>query len=1070
MLSAFRLNFLSRSIKGGLRCQRMKIHSVDAGHASKGSSSGSSGLSSYLQGLVAHNLESWGGSDADKMKASKYLIEDVMDEISLKEDTSKKRLRLDRGTQLAKSCKSMGLDNPAVNVREILDKAEGFDGVSLIGYYINKLAKDHAVFCDISTHHQSLGNSKSKSENGKEWNKVIESSMSLPSYARAATEMGLKGWVRDSNQWMQDFALSFFRKNGARRDYIRHMEATSTSSSSFEKGTSSTSTSWDELGLKRDLMVDKKIRLLDVGSCYNPLASGASASAFDITALDLYPSNSTSNSHSHSKSHPHDGDTETAISNDVMQCDFLALDIGDEKSAQVTRLVPAGVTARARDKKETESEAKSAEWTQLLELPAHSYDCVTMSLVLSYLPKPSQRISMIQKARKLLKNPPPSLSSTSSISTNSTSSTDAKDPHYSGLLLIVEKESIFGKDKELTMGLAQQPPDLLKQWKTAISGEGFRLVKYRRLVHKDENANTNNNNKGKVTYSHAFAFRTTDTSPDENENSPVVLDKEQRSRRSSCSSRFTGTFAGASEAATQDDGDSTDEDLLKNVQRLQLRDQKKQQIIQLQQSQNDKFNSVNSNNSEEGRSGAEGGLWIRQDFKSTSSARAMEVLEEEEANEEKEFSLDTQTANNQNKNKNKNNKKKNEPLPWGPLPVGIVGGGLGGAALALSLQNRGIPVRLFEKDESFLHRRQGYALTLQQAVRAIETMGIDVRAEAGVASLSHVSLDSNGGVLGKYGHSDRDDIDRGDIDRGEKVNENEKGKEKKGKVTSTSTSTSMVAAHTQKRHNVHVPRQKIRGLLLEKLNNGIVEWNKELEGFSYQYQQGEQDGQDESVVDISADNLSSSSSQSRSPNSHNSHPTGVCLRFSDGTTSSVSALIGADGIFSKVRHLLETSKTDNQLTNNSTNTCTSNSNNTSTSSTSSTSNSGLKYLGLMVVLGISPLPSATKSWDLSQQQTQWLDAHTRVFSMPFGDGKNVMWQLSYPMEESEALEISSRNSKQERKSAGNSKSKSEYLCTVGILCNVEWCVRQLWCSLIILYNTTSMVHNHHTDNYPILFN
>ena len=75
----------------------------------------------------------------------------------------------------------------------------------------------------------------------------------------------------------------------------------------------------------------------------------------------------------------------------------------------------------------------------------------------------------------------------------------------------------------------------------------------------------------------------------------------------------------------------------------------------------------------------------------------------------------------------------------------------------------------------------------------------------------------------------------------------------------------------------------------------------------------------------------------------------------------------------------------------------------------------------MVVLGIAPLSAtqmassglhyfeATRSReDLSRQQTQWLDGTTRVFSMPFGDGKHMMWQLSFPLEEAAALALSSR--------------------------------------------------------------
>lgn len=48
------------------------------------------------------------------------------------------------------------------------------------------------------------------------------------------------------------------------------------------------------------------------------------------------------------------------------------------------------------------------------------------------------------------------------------------------------------------------------------------------------------------------------------------------------------------------------------------------------------------------------------------------------------------------------------------MSVAIIGGGIGGLALALALWRRDIPCKVFEKDASFDSRRQGYGLTLQQ--------------------------------------------------------------------------------------------------------------------------------------------------------------------------------------------------------------------------------------------------------------------------------------------------------------------------------------------------------------------
>ena len=56
--------------------------------------------------------------------------------------------------------------------------------------------------------------------------------------------------------------------------------------------------------------------------------------------------------------------------------------------------------------------------------------------------------------------------------------------------------------------------------------------------------------------------------------------------------------------------------------------------------------------------------------------------------------------------------------------VAIIGGGIGGIALAVACLHRAIPFTLFERDSSFDERSQGYGLTLQQASKAIEGFGI----------------------------------------------------------------------------------------------------------------------------------------------------------------------------------------------------------------------------------------------------------------------------------------------------------------------------------------------------------
>lgn len=58
--------------------------------------------------------------------------------------------------------------------------------------------------------------------------------------------------------------------------------------------------------------------------------------------------------------------------------------------------------------------------------------------------------------------------------------------------------------------------------------------------------------------------------------------------------------------------------------------------------------------------------------------------------------------------------------------VAIVGGGIGGLALSLSLQQRNIHAVVYERDMTVDQRRQGYGLTMQQRAKALKAMGYDV--------------------------------------------------------------------------------------------------------------------------------------------------------------------------------------------------------------------------------------------------------------------------------------------------------------------------------------------------------
>lgn len=127
--------------------------------------------------------------------------------------------------------------------------------------------------------------------------------------------------------------------------------------------------------------------------------------------------------------------------------------------------------------------------------------------------------------------------------------------------------------------------------------------------------------------------------------------------------------------------------------------------------------------------------------------------------------------------------------------VAIIGGGIGGIALAVACLHRGIPYTLFERDNSFSDRSQGYGLTLQQASKAMQGFGIFSLKE-GVVSTRHVVHSTDGTILGEWG-------------RRKWLPSEEK--------------------ETQKRSNIHISRQSLRLELLEQLGgSSSVEWGHQL--------------------------------------------------------------------------------------------------------------------------------------------------------------------------------------------------------------------------------------------------
>lgn len=130
--------------------------------------------------------------------------------------------------------------------------------------------------------------------------------------------------------------------------------------------------------------------------------------------------------------------------------------------------------------------------------------------------------------------------------------------------------------------------------------------------------------------------------------------------------------------------------------------------------------------------------------------------------------------------------------------VAIIGGGIGGVALAVACLHRGIPFTLYERDINFHARSQGYGLTLQQASKAISSLGIENLSQ-GIKSSRHVVHNTDGQIIGEWGARKWLTED---------------------------------AKNSGKRSNIHIARQALRSTLLEQLqDHQAIQWNHQLIGF-----------------------------------------------------------------------------------------------------------------------------------------------------------------------------------------------------------------------------------------------
>lgn len=376
-------------------------------------------------------------SEHQTITTAQTLVIKLLDDSTLSKDN---KSVMETGIKLSRALSALDIPNdPSLFLSRSV--------VSILDSYDQYLAINHTVFDNITNHHTNITT--------EDWNNVANNDTTLAVYSEAANAMGTKQWVVECNKWFETFSISFFRQGGARKHYMKtklqehqaevHNTKASLGDSLVKDLMLTASTSTPVLNDTSNTNNYERIKLLDVGSCYNPIAKSPQAHLFEVTALDLYP-----------------------VDSSVMQCDFLQLRLGPKGSQPVVISQPEPLPVQQdddnqesssrrselelpeqvvkRQRRESEDPPTTTATTatnqavpislRLLQLPQQQYDVVTMCLVLNYLPTPALRLRMVQQARALLRSP-------SEQDSTVTDNVHSAHPHRTGLLLIAEKQSIF---------------------------------------------------------------------------------------------------------------------------------------------------------------------------------------------------------------------------------------------------------------------------------------------------------------------------------------------------------------------------------------------------------------------------------------------------------------------------------------------------------------------------------------------------------------------------------------------------------------------------------------------------
>jgi salicylate hydroxylase len=190
----------------------------------------------------------------------------------------------------------------------------------------------------------------------------------------------------------------------------------------------------------------------------------------------------------------------------------------------------------------------------------------------------------------------------------------------------------------------------------------------------------------------------------------------------------------------------------------------------------------------------------------------------------------------------------------------------------------------------------------------------------------------------------------------------------------TNANLTLLAKNHRQRHNIQLPRQRLRALLLRELREGTIEWGMKFQSYT-------KIGDEYCIQFIQKNNHNAVEDENRVQ------------------ISGAIAIIGADGIYSNVyaQKFLGIGNNNKQTT--------------------LIPNNNLSYLGVVVILGI----SLYEDNRLVRRVTQTLDGETRIYTMPFISEEDIddtqaaskfpighnlsMWQLSFPVSLEEAMKL-----------------------------------------------------------------